>query len=240
MGVKDSLLGRSVVILVVLLLAFQGLGGCAGPEKEPVLDCASLSLSPDRLGSAPLVTWAEMDALDVERPRIDDLPVSFHLSLHTDTLEVGESLGFTLTIANETDDAVVLNFPREWVSVDPALGTFVLLVWSQDGFGVGCRSATYEDPPWRYDPENFIELPARSRCEWQSRLVWDDVYCPLDEVPEPGDYWIAYFYQSTVVGPRGPLAQDPLAEYTFYDVEAVIGMTQSNHVKFAIVESQGE
>lgn len=149
---------------------------------------------------------------------------------------VGEPLSFTLEIANQTSQTVVLYFPRSWIALDTNFGTLNLQVReNESGLGIGCPGTT-EFPRDAFAPGNFNEVPSHTECVWVASLVWDDLYCPPKKLPGPGKYTMWYRYENAMVGLEATPFGDPTTEWKFYDVGALLGAKHSNKVEFAIVE----
>jgi hypothetical protein len=179
-----------------------------------------------------------MDNLRPERPRIADLAVLFHLSLHSNSFLEGELWDFTLTIVNETDQELVLYFPREPVSIGHIGGTLQLRLLDERELFLTCGAIEVLDKA--FVRENFIQLPPLSHCESEVSLDWRSVVCAPVEPPGPGRYTLWYRYENVLVGPEvGPMGE-PGAWREVSDVEALLGLKDSNSVEFEIIRARGE
>jgi hypothetical protein len=235
---------RCLPAFIGLAVAALGFFGCAGPDGEQVLpDCASRTLSTDAMRDAPAVTDTPLELLLTERPDIRDVDVSFSLRpAGADTMPADEPVEFELGVSNGTNQAVVLFFPRPLISLGGNLGTIRLTLLDGYGYPVNCGWIA-EIPDGAFEPQNYIELPPRSQCEWRLSLSADYADCwPIkDGLPLPPDqYTMWYEYRNVSVGPIVPFSENPTTEPLRRDVHALLGVKRSNRVDFTIVESQGE
>lgn len=228
------------VVPFFLAVAALGLCGCVGPgEERTTPNCADLTLLPEALDDVTVVAHKPLEALMTERAPVESLAVSFLLRVQGEgSFRVGDPIPFVLEIANETDQAVVLYVPRSPITLGIALGAFEVKLWDGEHFFGTCGAAGGPNTPDLL--EDFIELPARSKCEWPFTLDWEEHLCEYNEPPGPGQYALWYRYFNVTVGPPAPAPDESTGELFFYDVRALLGIKRSNRAEFTIVESQSE